>query len=105
MSEVKTLKYFADGEWRESASTKTMDVFNPSTEKVIAKTPCCTKDEVEFAIAAAKKAYETWSKTPVFKRSQVLFKFRDLVQEHLDELTVLWQRNTVRYYPKHREIY
>lgn len=89
MSEVKTLKYFADGEWRESASTKTMDVFNPSTGEVIAKTPCCTKDEVEFAIAAAKKAYETWSKTPVFKRSQVLFKFRDLVQEHLDELTVL----------------
>lgn len=89
MSEVKTLKYFADGEWRESASTKTMDVFNPSTGEIIAKTPCCTKDEVEFAIAAAKKAYETWSKTPVFKRSQVLFKFRDLVQEHLDELTVL----------------
>lgn len=89
MSEIKALKYFADGEWRESASEKTMDVFNPSTGEVIAKTPCCTKDEVEFAIAAAKKAYETWSKTPVFKRSQVLFKFRDLVQEHLDELTVL----------------
>jgi len=87
VSEVKTLKYFAGGQWLESASGSTMDVFNPSTGEVIAKAPCCTKAEVEQAIAAAKKAFGPWSETPVFKRVQVLYRFRELIDEHLDELT------------------
>lgn len=86
---VKTLKYFAGGKWLDSSAEKYMDVFNPSTGEVIAKTPCCTKDEVNYAVACAKKAYETWSQVPVFKRVQVLYKFRDLLDEHMDELTEL----------------
>lgn len=88
MSEAKTLKYFAGGQWLDSVSGKSMDVFNPSTGEVIAKAPCCTKAEVEQAIAAAKKAFGPWSETPVFKRMQVLYRFRELLNEHLDELTL-----------------
>ncbi len=87
MSSVKKLKYFAAGEWLESKTEKYMDVFNPSTGEVLAQTPCCTKQEVEYAIAAAKTAFTGWSQTPVFKRVQVLYKFRDLVEKHMDELT------------------
>jgi len=87
MSSVKKLKYFAAGEWLESKTEKYMDVFNPSTGEVLAQTPCCIRQEVEYAIAAAKTAFAGWSQTPVFKRVQVLYKFRDLVEKHMDELT------------------
>lgn len=56
MSEIKKLKYFAGGQWLDSETEKFMNVYNPSTGEVIAQTPCCTKSEVEQAIAAAKEA-------------------------------------------------
>lgn len=89
MSQVKRLKFYADGKWIESKTEKYMDIYNPSTGDVIAETPCCTKDEVEFAIASAKEAFKTWSNVPVMKRTQVLYKFRDLLIEHMDELAKL----------------
>ncbi len=92
MAEIKRLQYYANGSWHDSKTSKFMDVYNPSTGEVIAQTPACTAQEVEFAIKAAKDAFPAWSATPVFKRSQVLFKFRDLVEKHLDELTLLIAR-------------
>lgn len=89
MAEIKKLKFYADGQWIESKTEKYMDIYNPSTGEVIAETPCCTKDEVEFAIASAKEAFKTWSNVPVMKRTQVLYKFRDLLIEHMDELAKL----------------
>ena len=89
MAQIKKLKYFVDGEWHTSSSEKYMDVYNPSTGEVIAQTPCCTQQEVEAAIASAKEAFKTWSNTPVMKRTQVLYKFRELIVEHMDELAKL----------------
>ena len=66
-----------------------MDVYNPSTGEVIAQTPCCTKEEVNEAIACAKEAFKSWSNVPVMKRVQVIYKFRELLEEHMDELTEL----------------
>lgn len=86
---MKTLQYFAGGQWMTSATKKYMDVFNPSTGEVIAQAPCCTKEEVNTAIQAAKAAFPAWSDTPVLKRVQVLYKLRDLLIEHQDELTAL----------------
>jgi len=87
MNEVKKLKFLANGEWHESNTNKYMDVFNPSTGEVIAKAPCCTEEEVNFAIKSASDAFKTWSQTPVMKRAQVLYNFRDLIVKHMDELT------------------
>jgi malonate-semialdehyde dehydrogenase (acetylating)/methylmalonate-semialdehyde dehydrogenase len=89
MNEVKKLKFLANGEWHESKTAKYMDVFNPSTGEVLAKTPCCTEEEVNFAIKSASDAFQAWSQTPVMKRVQVLYKFRDLLDKHMDELTEL----------------
>ena len=89
MSEIKRLKYFVDGQWLESKTEKYMPVYNPSTGEVIAETPCCTADEVEAAIQSAKAAFPAWSNTPVMKRVQVLYKFRELLVEHMDELAEL----------------
>lgn len=86
---METIKYFAGGKYLESKTTKFTDVYNPSTGEVIAKVPCCTKDEVEEVISIAKEAYKTWSKVPVIKRTQIMYNVRDLIVKHMDELTLL----------------
>lgn len=92
MSEIKRLKYYAGGQWIESKTEKYMPVYNPSTGEIQAETPCCTKEEVEYAISCAKAAFKSWSNVPVCKRIQVLYNFRDLIVEHMDELTELVAR-------------
>ena len=66
---------------------KKMCIRDRSTGEVIAQTPCCTAQEVEAAIAAAKAAFPKWSDTPVQRRVEVLYKFRDLLMENMDDLT------------------
>ena len=86
---VKKMKYCVGGEWLESKTEKWMDVTDSSTGEVIAQVPCCTADEVEAAIAAADAAFPEWSMTSISKRTQMMFKWRNVLVEHLDELTVL----------------
>lgn len=100
MAEIKKLKYFAGGEWLESKTDKYMPVYNPSTGEIQAETPCCTSEEVEYAIAKAKAAFGPWSNTPVIKRVQVLYKFRDLIIEHMDELSELVAREHGKVLPE-----
>ena len=85
----KTLKYGVGGVWKESKTGKYMPCYDPSTGAVIAHAPQCTADEVEEAIQAGVKAFPAWRDTPVTKRTQVLFKMKQLLDEHLDELTHL----------------
>ena len=83
------LKYFINGQYVESKTEKYYDLHNPSTGEVTGYAPCCTADEVNAAIAAAKAAYPGWSSTPAIKRSQILYNVRDLLISHMDELTYL----------------
>ncbi|BEQ16929.1 CoA-acylating methylmalonate-semialdehyde dehydrogenase [Desulfoferula mesophila] len=92
------LKYHAGGHWKESTTDKYMPCYNPSTGAVIALAPQCTTDEVEDAVQAALAAYPEWSTTPVSKRVQVLFNMKALLDEHLDELTVLLAREMGKKY-------
>lgn len=92
MDKISKLKFFANGIWQESKTKKYMDVFNPSTGEVIARAPCCTEEEVNLAIQSAKDAFPKWSQTPVMKRAQIIYKFRDILEEHMDELTELVAR-------------
>ncbi len=92
MSEVKVLKPYIGGQYVASKTEKYTDAFNPSTGEVIAKVPCCLPEEVEAAVAAAKAAFPGWSSTPVLKRVQILYKLRELLVEHMDELTEMVAR-------------
>lgn len=84
---MEKVKLFINGKFIESAAEKYMPVYNPSTGEQMAESPCCTKDEVGLAIQAAKDAFPAWSGTPVIARVQILYKLRDLLMEHMDELT------------------
>ena len=82
-------QYCVNGEWKDSKTEKWMKVTDSSTGEVIAEVPCCTVDEVEEAISSAAAAFPAWSQTSISKRTQMMFKWRDILVAHLDELTVL----------------
>jgi len=86
---VDRKKYCINGEWIESKTGNYMPVTNSSTGELLAEVPCCTKEEVESAIASAQAAFPAWSQTSISKRAQMMFKWRNILIEHLDELTLL----------------
>ena len=86
-NDIKRLKFCVNNKWHESKTEKYTPVMNPSTGQQIAEAPVCTADEVEAAIQACKQAFPAWSKKPMAVRTQILFKFRDLVNANFDELS------------------
>ncbi|CAN5409029.1 CoA-acylating methylmalonate-semialdehyde dehydrogenase [soil metagenome] len=81
-----------NGKWSSPTAEKFQPVHNPSAGEVIARTPLLGADIVDQAVTAAKKAFETWGKTPITKRATIMFKFRQLLDEHYDELCKLITR-------------
>jgi len=86
---IERKKYCVNGEWKDSKTTKWMEVTDSSTGEVIAEVPCCTEEEVEEAIASAHAAFPEWSMLSLSKRTQMMFKWRDVLVAHIDELTEL----------------
>ncbi len=99
---LQSFKMFIDGKWVDSSSEETFEVVNPATEVVIAKVAKGTKDDVKFAIDAARVAFDngSWSgKTPA-ERSQILWKMADVVEQHALKIAELESRNvgkTIKY--------
>ena len=89
MSEVKKLGYFVNGKSEQSKTEKYYDISDPNTGEIFAKAPCCTKDEVNQAVESARKAFPGWSSIPIMKRVQIFYKFKRILEEHLNELTML----------------
>ncbi|MDQ1279641.1 MAG: malonate-semialdehyde dehydrogenase (acetylating) / methylmalonate-semialdehyde dehydrogenase [Thermoproteota archaeon] len=86
MKEVLTLKNYINGEWVESRGS-TINVVNPATCKVIAKVPLSTKDEIDSALEAAKRVFPEWRRTPPLARARCLFRLKELMEEHFEELS------------------
>ncbi|MBE6802622.1 MAG: CoA-acylating methylmalonate-semialdehyde dehydrogenase [Ruminococcaceae bacterium] len=86
---AEKIKYFCNGQYIESKTDVWYDLHNPSTGEVTGYAPCCTNEEVLEAVEAAKAAYPSWSATPAIKRSQILYNVRNLLVEHMEELTTL----------------
>src|SRR5215831_11749392 len=95
-AEVKTYDIFINGEWTKSRSGKTFEVYDPSSEEVIAQVPDCNSADVNSAVAAAKAAFEggPWSSTTPQERGRVLFRLANKVRENLARLAELECRNT-----------
>lgn len=85
-STVRALRNFIGGRWVESAGDRREIVPNPATGEALAIVPLSTRAELDEAVAAAKRAFATWSKTPVPRRARILFRYRQLLTEHEDEL-------------------
>ncbi len=68
------------------------DVHDPSTGEVIAQVPLSTRAEVDAAVAAARAAFPAWAGTPIKERVQVFFRYKALLEHHIDELAALITR-------------
>ncbi len=88
-TDIATVKLLIDGEFVESISTQWRDVVNPATQVVLARVPLATRDEVAATVAAAKKAFVTWRKTPIGTRARIFLKYQQLIREHMDELAAI----------------
>ena len=80
---------YINGEWTRSNTSECLDVINPATGQVIATTPLGSKADVDAAAQAASKAFPAWRQTPVQDRVQYLFKLRELLKAHHDEIARL----------------
>ncbi|HEY6931696.1 MAG TPA: CoA-acylating methylmalonate-semialdehyde dehydrogenase [Thermoanaerobaculia bacterium] len=85
----EVLPNFVGGRWIESRATQFFDVHNPATGEVIARAPLSTPQDLDLAVAAAKKAFPGWRDTPAVTRARSLFRFRQLLEDHFEELARL----------------
>ncbi len=81
-----TIQNAINGVLQTSNSTRTQPVFNPATGEAIATLPLSTLDEINAAVASAKKAFPAWSNTTPMKRARVMFKFKELLDRYADDL-------------------
>ena len=88
MTEPNTLGFFINGKSELSTTKKYYDITDPNTGIVIAKSPCCTEDEVNRAVDAAQRAFPSWRDTPAMARVQVLYRFKRILEENMDALTM-----------------
>jgi malonate-semialdehyde dehydrogenase (acetylating) / methylmalonate-semialdehyde dehydrogenase len=77
------------GTWEERDGRETEPVYDPATGEVVAETPLSSREDLDRAVKAAQAAFAGWSGTPVVERTQVLFRFKALLEEHFEELTAL----------------
>ena len=80
------------GRWEASRSDRRGPVYNPSTGKIIAEVPFCGAEDVDRAVQAAAAALPEWAETPVVERARVMFRFRELLVAHAEELAHLVTR-------------
>jgi malonate-semialdehyde dehydrogenase (acetylating)/methylmalonate-semialdehyde dehydrogenase len=80
---------FINGQWIESNAREWADVLNPATGESLAKVPLADAAEVTKAIEAAAAAYPEWRRTPPEDRIQPLFKLKQLLEDHIDDVSRL----------------
>jgi malonate-semialdehyde dehydrogenase (acetylating)/methylmalonate-semialdehyde dehydrogenase len=91
---ITTVPQYVDGRWEKSRSSEWQQVINPATGEVLARVPLADAAEVTRAIEAAATAYPGWRRTPPEDRIQPLFKLKQLLEEHIDELArIITQEN------------
>ena len=79
--------YIGDG--FQSADVQLLDVHDPSSGEVISRVPLSQAREVDAAVRAAKAALPAWAATPIKERVQVFYRYKALLEKHIDELAAL----------------
>ena len=84
-------KLLINGQWVEAASGKSFDAINPATEQAMATVAEGGAEDINRAVAAARKAFEdsAWSRATPADRERLLLKLADLVEANADELSQL----------------
>jgi malonate-semialdehyde dehydrogenase (acetylating)/methylmalonate-semialdehyde dehydrogenase len=80
--------------WRVPANgTGALPVYNPATGEVIEQVPLSGAHDVDAAVQAAAKAYATWSRTAVMERVRLMFRFKAVLEENVEDLAAIITRH------------
>ena len=95
----KPRKMLIDGKWVDSVSGKTFDTYNPATGEVLAKVAEGDRSDIEQAVKAARRAFESgkWPDMSASKRGRLLWKLAALIEAHLEEFAQLESRDGQRF--------
>src|SRR5690348_6197687 len=83
---TESLRNFVGGEWVQALTADTLPVVNPATGEAMTHAPLSSGSDVDGAVKAAQNAFPAWRETPPGDRIQYLFKLKNLLEEHLDNL-------------------
>jgi malonate-semialdehyde dehydrogenase (acetylating) / methylmalonate-semialdehyde dehydrogenase len=86
---TNTLYHWVDGQKVDGKSGRFSDVTNPATGEVTASLPLASSEEAAEVIAAARNAFPAWRDTSLARRTRILFKFRELLDERAPELAAI----------------
>jgi malonate-semialdehyde dehydrogenase (acetylating) / methylmalonate-semialdehyde dehydrogenase len=89
LGQMRELGHFIAGRAVGGNSGRAGDVFNPATGERSARVAFASAAEVGNAVAAAMAALPAWSATPPLQRARIMFKYKELVERHRDELAAL----------------
>jgi malonate-semialdehyde dehydrogenase (acetylating)/methylmalonate-semialdehyde dehydrogenase len=89
---VQQIGHYIGGVAVDPASGRFKEVFNPATGQVTGAVALASIEEVDAAVQSAKAAFAAWSETAPLKRARILFKFKELLNKHHDELAMLITR-------------
>jgi aldehyde dehydrogenase (NAD+) len=79
-------KLYIDGAWVASTGTGTLDVIDSTTEEVLATVPAGTVEDIDRAVAAARRAFPAWAETSVEERAKMLVRVQEALGTRMDEL-------------------
>ena len=88
-TDVPRIPLLINGKLVQSRSEQWRDIVNPATQKLLARVPLATADEVDAAVAAGREAFKTWRKTPIGARARIFLKYQQLIREHMKELAAI----------------
>jgi len=91
---IRELQNFVNGDYVSSAATEQLDIINPATEEVYARTPISTEADVASAYSAAATAFTTWGDTTPGERQRALLQFADALESRSEELADAESENT-----------
>src|SRR6201986_1368536 len=86
---MRTIQHWISGSETTGASTRWGPVWNPATGEQQAQVALAEPADVDASVAAASKAWQEWRDVSVIRRARVMFALRDLIERHLDEISVL----------------
>ncbi|HEV2620417.1 MAG TPA: aldehyde dehydrogenase family protein, partial [Acidobacteriaceae bacterium] len=88
-SAVRVIPHWIGGRAVAGGSGRVGEVYDPATGRVQAHVPLAGRDELEAAVAAATDAFPAWAEQPALRRARVLFRFRELFEQRLDDVARL----------------
>ena len=83
---IATIDHYIAGKRFAGSGGRWAEVFDPASGRVTGRVPLAGHADVDAAVSAAAAALEDWAATPPLRRARVLFRFRELLERHADDL-------------------